>query len=61
MTDASGQIDHVLNEERTFPPPPEFTEKAVFSSMAQYEEAYARARDDRDGFWKQEAEQHLRW
>ncbi|MEM9586948.1 MAG: acetate--CoA ligase [Planctomycetota bacterium] len=62
MSDAStGSIDHVLNEERLFPPSPEFSAKAVFSSMAQYEETYARARDDRDEFWRQEALEHLHW
>ncbi|QDT04553.1 Acetyl-coenzyme A ligase [Rubripirellula lacrimiformis] len=61
MSDASGQIDHVLTEDRSFPPPAEFTERAVFSSQSQYEEVYARARDDRDGFWAEEAKQHLHW
>ena len=57
MTEPSGQIDHVLTENRSFPPPVEFTEKAVFSSMDQYEEMYRRAKDDRDGFWGEEAAQ----
>ncbi len=59
MTDPSGQIDHVLNEDRTFPPPTEFTAKAVFSTVEQYDEAYQRAADDRDGFWREEALEHL--
>ena len=58
---SSGQIDHVLTEDRLFPPSAEFTAKAVFSSNEQYEEMYARARDDRDGFWGQEALDHLHW
>ena len=58
---ASRSIDHVLDEERLFPPPEEFTRQAVISSMQQYEELYARARDDRDGFWRQEAVEHLHW
>jgi acetyl-CoA synthetase len=61
MTDASGQIDHILTEDRKFPPPAEFTEKAVFSTMQQYEQAYKRAQDDRDGFWREEALEHLHW
>ncbi len=61
MTDPSGQIDHVLAESRTFPPPPEFTAKAVFSTMDQYEAAYRRAAEDRDGFWRDEATEHLHW
>ncbi|QDT11053.1 acetate--CoA ligase [Planctomycetes bacterium K23_9] len=58
---ASGQIDHVLTEDRLFPPPAEFTQKAVFSTEEQYLETYARARDDRDEFWKAEAQEHLHW
>lgn len=58
---SSGQIDHVLDESRLFPPPAEFTAKAVINSNEQYEDLYARARDDRDGFWKQEALEHLHW
>ncbi|MDE0866257.1 MAG: acetate--CoA ligase [Rubripirellula sp.] len=61
MTDASGQIDHVLTENRSFPPPAEFTEKAVFSSTEQYKQMYDRAVQDRDGFWREQAEEHLHW
>lgn len=56
-----GHLDHVLNEERLFPPPAEFTEQAVVRSQQQYEELYARARDDSDQFWQAEARQHLHW
>ena len=58
---SSGQIDHVLTEDRLFPPPAEFTKQAVFSSQKQYEDAYAAARDNRDEFWKAEALEHLHW
>ncbi|TWU47089.1 acetate--CoA ligase [Rubripirellula reticaptiva] len=61
MTDPSGQIDHILIEDRKFPPPAEFTKRAVVSTQAQYDEMYAKARDDRDGFWKAEANEHLHW
>ncbi|MEO1527234.1 MAG: acetate--CoA ligase [Planctomycetota bacterium] len=62
MTETSaGQVDHVLDENRLFPPPAEFTAKSVISSMEQYEALYARARDDRDGFWGDEAREHLHW
>lgn len=56
-----GHLDHVLNEERLFPPPAEFTEKAVVRSQQQYEELYSRARNDSDDFWRREAKQHLHW
>jgi acetyl-CoA synthetase len=58
---ASGQIDHVLDESRLFPPPAEFTEKAVIRTREQYEDLYARARDQRDEFWKEQALEHLHW
>ena len=61
MTDSSGQIDHVLSEDRKFPPPAEFTEKAVFSSIEQYNETYRRAAENRDEFWREEALEHLHW
>jgi len=62
MTDtAAGQVDHVLDEVRLFPPPADFTEKSVFKTQQQYEEMYARARDDRDGFWREQALEHLHW
>ncbi len=62
MTDtAAGQVDHVLIENRLFPPRAEFTARAVFSETAQYEAMYARARDHRDDFWREEAIEHLHW
>ncbi|TWU45734.1 Acetyl-coenzyme A ligase [Novipirellula aureliae] len=57
----SGQIDNVLIEDRLFLPPAEFTKKAVFSTQQQYEEMYERAKNEPDGFWKEEAEEHLHW
>lgn len=58
---ASGQLDHVLIEERLFPPPADFTARSVISTHSQYEAMYAEARDDRDGFWRREANEHLHW
>ncbi|KAA5546032.1 acetate--CoA ligase [Roseiconus nitratireducens] len=62
MTDtAAGQVDHVLAEDRLFPPPASFAENAVVATQQQYDEMYARARDDRDAFWKEQALEHLHW
>ena len=58
---SSGQIDHVLTEDRLFPPPAEFTAKAVFSTNEQYDEMYRHAAEDRDGFWGEQAKEHLHW
>ncbi|TWU23874.1 Acetyl-coenzyme A ligase [Novipirellula galeiformis] len=57
----SGQIDHVLIEDRLFPPPAEFAKKAVFSTTAQYEEMYNRAAESPDEFWREEALEHMHW
>ena len=62
MTDSeTGQIDHVLTEDRLFPPPEDFTAKSVISSMEQYENLYRQASENRDEFWRDEALQHLHW
>jgi acetyl-CoA synthetase len=61
MTDPTGQIDHVLTENRSFPPPADFSEKAVVSTAEQYEQMCQRAIDDRDGFWGEQALEHLHW
>ncbi|TWT49108.1 Acetyl-coenzyme A ligase [Rubripirellula amarantea] len=68
MPDASGsasssssQIDHVLIEDRKFPPPSEFTAQAVISSEAQYQELYDQAANNRDGFWDAQAKENLHW
>ena len=57
----SGQIDHVLDENRLFPPSANFVEKAVIQSEQQYQELYERARENRDEFWKEQALEHLHW
>ncbi|TWT81625.1 Acetyl-coenzyme A ligase [Planctomycetes bacterium CA13] len=62
MTDSnSGQIDHVLIEDRLFPPPAEFTKTAVFSTQEQYETMCNQAAEDSDNFWRGEANEHLHW
>jgi acetyl-CoA synthetase len=61
MSEDSGQIDHVLHERRKFPPSAEFTERAVIASQEQYADLCQRATENRDEFWKAEAEEHLHW
>src|SRR6056297_1369656 len=61
MSDPSGQIDHILSEDRTFPPPAEFTQQAVLRTQQQYESMVAAVAQDRDGFWRSEANEHLHW
>lgn len=62
MTDPSaGQIDHVLNEDRRFPPPQAFSKRAVIATDDAYRELYDAAKNDRDEFWRQQANEHLHW
>jgi acetyl-CoA synthetase len=56
----SSSIDSILQENRLFPPPPEFARKAHISSLGQYEELWNRAKDDPEGFWAEQA-QAFRW
>ena len=53
-------IESVLQENRSFPPPAEFVEQANISSQEQYLELWNRAKDDPTGFWGDLA-QELEW
>jgi acetyl-CoA synthetase len=57
----SGNITSVLQETRTFPPAPEFSEAAHIKSDAEYEAMWRRAKDDPSHFWGELAETHLHW
>jgi acetyl-CoA synthetase len=53
-------IESILHESRIFPPPPEFSEQAHIKSFAEYEQIYAEAEKDTEGFWASAAES-LHW
>ena len=57
---ANENIESVLQETRSFPPPAEFVEQANISSMEEYQELWNRAKDDPAGFWGDLA-QDLEW
>jgi acetyl-CoA synthetase len=62
MTDPSaGQISNVLNETRRFPPTEAFRKQAAIGSLKAYEELYQKSIDDIEGFWSEQAKQHLHW
>ena len=46
-------ISSLMQEQRKFPVPDSFREKAHISSMDQYEEMYKRSLDDPEGFWSE--------
>nr|WP_274637405.1 acetate--CoA ligase [Microbacterium bovistercoris] len=52
----SSQIDHLLDEDREFPPSAEFAASANGSA-----ELYQRAGADREGFWADQARELLHW
>jgi acetyl-CoA synthetase len=55
------QIDTVMHEERLFAPSAKFVEKARINSLQQYEEMWARAKQDPDAFWDALARDELHW
>ncbi len=59
--DADGDVHTVLQEQRVFPPPPEFQARAQLQSEAQYADMCQRAMRDRDGFWAEQARAELHW
>ncbi len=56
-----GEIDSVMVEKRIFAPSPEFSAQARVKSLDDYQQLYNRALADIEGFWEQEARQHLHW
>ena len=59
-TTQSTSIDSVLQEQRSFPPPPEFAAKAHIKSLAEYERIYKESVDNPEKFWGDIAEE-LHW
>jgi acetyl-CoA synthetase len=57
----SQAIESVLQENRKFAPPAEFTARAHISSEEQYLALWNRAKDDPAGFWGDLAKQELEW
>jgi acetyl-CoA synthetase len=56
----STAIESILNESRVFPPPADFASKAEISSFEEYEKLYARAAEDPETFWAEQADA-LHW
>jgi acetyl-CoA synthetase len=53
-------IESILREARSFPPPQEFSRAAAVKSIAEYEALYRRAEEDPEGFWG-ECAKELAW
>jgi acetyl-CoA synthetase len=59
MTEAT--IESILQENRSFPPPAEFSQQAQIKSIEEYEQLYDRAKADPEAFWAELAERELDW
>ncbi|HTB96499.1 MAG TPA: acetate--CoA ligase [Terracidiphilus sp.] len=57
---ASQDLDSILRENRVFPPPPEFSQKAHIKSLEEYETLYKQSIEDPEKFWSGVA-QELHW
>ena len=57
---ADKNIESILKEKRSFPPPPTFTARARIKP-ADLEDLYRRAREDHVGFWAELAAKELTW
>ncbi|MGB6191381.1 MAG: acetate--CoA ligase, partial [Terracidiphilus sp.] len=57
---ANQDLDSTLRENRVFPPPKEFSEKAHIKSLEQYEALYKKSIEDPEAFWA-EAAKELHW
>ncbi|HEY9645104.1 MAG TPA: acetate--CoA ligase [Chroococcidiopsis sp.] len=59
MSDAT--IESILNEDRTFDPPPAFSQQAHIKSLEEYEHLYQQAAADPQKFWADLAQKELHW
>src|SRR6266699_1458797 len=58
---ASATIESVLQEDRLFPPSPEFVRQANVSGAAAYQALCDEAERDFEGFWGRLAKEHVLW
>ncbi|MGV3773335.1 MAG: acetate--CoA ligase, partial [Verrucomicrobiales bacterium] len=54
-------ITSMLQEDRVFPPSPDFSAKAHIKSMAEYKKLYRESINDPEKFWGNQAERELVW
>ena len=60
-TSSESAIESILQEQRLFEPPAEFSQNASISSPEQYQALYDRAAADPAAFWADLAEKELHW
>jgi acetyl-CoA synthetase len=54
-------IESILQENRSFPPSADFSQKAHIKSLDDYKQLYEKAKADPSGFWAERAQQELHW
>ena len=57
----STSIESTLNENRIFPPSPDFSSLAHVKSFAEYEKLYAEGEANPEAFWARIAEENVHW
>ena len=57
----TSSVKSLLTEERVFPPPQNFVEKARIKSREQYDELWRKSIECPDEFWGEMAEEHIEW
>src|SRR5712691_5291388 len=59
--DKTTSFDSILNEDRIFPPPKEFSRSAQIKSLAQYQKLYKESIRSPEKFWAKQATNELVW
>jgi acetyl-CoA synthetase len=54
-------IESLMNEQRVFPAPPEFVERAWVKTREERDKLYQESVDDLEGFWARIAEEYITW
>jgi acetyl-CoA synthetase len=58
---SESNIESILQENRSFQPPVEFSQQAAVKSLTEYEQLYAQAKADPEKFWADLAASELDW
>lgn len=61
ITMSQPTIESILQENRLFPPTPEFSDQAHIKSLEDYKQLYEKAKANPEAFWAELAETELHW
>ena len=57
----SNEVESMMKEGRSFPPPPEFSQKARISTLERYDTLYRESVESPESFWMRQAEENIAW